>query len=382
MCTAGKTNIEVVSLFCQLAAIDSPSGLEKNMADELVPILVSLGFDIFFDSSAVETDSNTNQIIAKRPGTTENEIAFSSHLDCVEPCKGISPIIDWQQGMIRSDGTTVLSADDKAGIAEIFCGIKDAIETKNDLPNITWLLSVKEEQGLVGAKSFPTLFEQPVLTLVFDVEGHIGQIASQTPSRYAFTMHFKGKAAHAGFESEKGINAIVMAAEAISLLPVGRLDDKTTLSLSAIDGGSAQRNVVAESCVVEGEFRSLDPFVSEKMEEKINCILETVSSKSGGITALDWRELYPGYAISEDDFAIRFLRRAADTANVKFELISTGGGSDANILNSKGCVAVALASGMSKCHSTDEYILIEDLVNGANFVKQIVIEAGKSNPLD
>ncbi len=108
----------IVQTFLDLVAIDSPSGDEDAIAAELERRLKALGLDASQDSAG--------NVLARREGAGE-AILLSAHMDTVEPGRGIKPVWDGAD-IIRSDGTTILGADNKAGCAVILEVIQSAIE--------------------------------------------------------------------------------------------------------------------------------------------------------------------------------------------------------------------------------------------------------------
>ena len=88
------------------------------MAKRCKAELEDLGFTVRIDDSAVQTGSDTGNLIAFRAGNAPGAVALCGHMDTVRPCSGIEPVVEG--GVIRSVGDTILSADDKAGVAAIF----------------------------------------------------------------------------------------------------------------------------------------------------------------------------------------------------------------------------------------------------------------------
>lgn len=364
----------VLDTFLEMVAIDSPSYNEAAMARYCRAKLEGMGFAVRFDESQKHTGSDTNQIIATLPATGQGRIAFSAHMDCVKPCTGIQPRI--ADGVVRSDGTTILSADDKAGIAQIFEGVQSVIDAGVSHPEITVLLSVCEEQGVGGAPYFPeALFDEPVLTLVMDAEGHAGSIVLAAPWHYTFTATFTGRAAHAGVEPEAGRNAIAMAAAAIDAMQLGRLDDQTTASIGVIEGGKAT-NIVPDTCVVRGECRSIDQGKAEAARDTIDAALRSGAETYGGQVPIEWELSYPGISVAQDDSDVQQIVRAAKAAGLHPVFETSGGGSDANVLWPKGCKAIPLGTGMKDFHSLEESIALADLEGAAYLVEKLLEHMG------
>src|SRR5262249_3998914 len=117
---AGIDAATVLDTFLRLVRIDSPSGDEAALIAALEPELRGPGFETWRDTPG--------HLLARRPGRGSTAgaapLIFNAHLDTVEPGRGIKPRIE--DGVVRSDGTTILGADDKAGIAAILEGIRAA----------------------------------------------------------------------------------------------------------------------------------------------------------------------------------------------------------------------------------------------------------------
>ena len=108
----------LVSTLMDLIRIDSPTGEEDEMDREVTARLQSLGFRVEHDSF--------NNVIAKLDGDGE-PVILSAHLDTVEPGRGIRPQLDGD--LLRSDGTTILGGDCKAGVAIVLEAMTSALES-------------------------------------------------------------------------------------------------------------------------------------------------------------------------------------------------------------------------------------------------------------
>jgi tripeptide aminopeptidase len=136
------------------------------------------------------------------------------------------------------------------------------------------LFTVSEEIGLVGSKHLGEKVLASPLAVVFDSAGPVGGITVKAPSHDTFKATFRGRAAHAGVEPEKGRSAIQAAAKAIAAMPLGRLDEETSANVGVIHGGVGT-NVVPDLCEIEGECRSHD-------EEKLAQIAAADRRHAGG----------------------------------------------------------------------------------------------------
>jgi len=368
--------------FRQLVSIDSPSREEKGVADCIRKILKEeTGAEVIEDRSHSQTGSESGNIIARIPGTEKvAPLFFNAHMDTVEPGRGIKAIL--KDGIFHSDGSTVLGADDKAAVAILIEAARLLKEHRVSHGPIEFLFTVCEEIGLLGAKSLdPALLEAKAGYALDSDDPEV--LINQAPCAVRFRVRVLGKAAHAGLNPELGINAIQVAARALGEVPIGRIDEYTTANIGLIRGGKAT-NIVPEEVEMEGEIRSHNP---KKLNEVWDQILgafhrialdfkpEANHSKENPGFPLITTELiddYPLMSVFEEHPLITTAVKASKGLGRELRLNMTGGGSDANILNSKGLTTVIMGVGMQNVHSTSEYISLDDMTAAAELVLEII----------
>lgn len=399
----------VLESFLEMVAIESPSWHEAPMAAHCAGQLAEMGFSVTFDASAAETGSDTGNLIAHLPGTVPGRVAFSAHLDTVKPCAGIEAVVEMRHicddvtcrmaEVACSAGDTILSADDKAGIAAIFEGVRSVVESGAVRPDITVLLTTCEEQSLLGssaladdvlawpadlpAASRGTAAEgllrdgaapsEPVPLFVLDADGAPGTIIMGAPYHWTLRARIEGRAAHAGVEPEEGVSAIQIAAAAVATMPLGRIDECTTANIGRIEGGVAV-NIVPVACELEGECRSLFEDRVLAQRDAMTAALEEATERLGGTVEVAWELDYPAVVHEAGDAIVGHLEAAAAACGLPVRHAVSGGGADANVLSAKGADAITLGIGMTNFHSTDEYIEVADLQNMARYVEAIIAE--------
>jgi tripeptide aminopeptidase len=275
-------------------------------------------------------------------------------------------------GIIRSQGNTILASDDKSGIAAIFEALRSLIETGESLPTVFVLLSTCEELSLLGSGAFDVnALPQGAPLYVFDADGAPGTIITKAPSHYTFEACFTGKSAHAGVEPEAGISAIRMAANAIANMPLGRLDECTTANVGLIDGGR-EVNIVPETCTIKGECRS---FYEERLVP-VRAALEDAcvqaAAQAGGSVNVSWRVDYKAVLYKEDHPVVQAVVRAAERAGLTPRIAQSGGGADANKYASQGIPAITLGTGMTNFHTTQEHIALADLEGLTRLIEELL----------
>jgi len=304
-------------------------------------------------------------LLLTRPGDPKRKPVLFS----VTPCDNVKPVVTATK--ITSDGTTVLGSDDKAAIAMFIESLRYISETRMPHGTIEILISCAEEVGLRGMKGFDTSVLKSKQAFVFDSDGPIGTIVLQAPYHSTMTITVRGRAAHAGMEPEKGINAINVLADIITRLPSGRVDHETTVNVGTIAGGRAT-NIVAEKSECVLEARSLNPKKLKEQEAIIRTIAKEVTAEYGARCSISRTMEYSGFSIGPRDRIAVLAARAMERVGIRPQFEVSGGGSDTNILNRAGISAINLSAGMQKVHTTDEYIMIRDLVNGTKVVLSIV----------
>lgn len=360
----------IVEKFLDYVKIYSPSQEEAEFAKVLKSELKDLGFSVDEDDAGEKSGSNSGNIIAHLKGEKDVEsIMLCAHMDTVVPCKDIEPIIE--DGIIKSKGDTILSADDKAGIVAILEAIRYIKENEISHGDIEVVFTISEEIGLLGSKYLDYSKIKSKNAFILDSGGPIGGVIVQGPSAAGIKAIFHGKASHAGLSPEKGINAIQMAARAIDKMNLLRIDEETTANVGLIKGGLAT-NIVADYAEAHFEARSLD---SEKLKKQVKHMVDTLSMVEkdfGSKIEIEVENSYPAFSVDGDNEILKITKKAMKKANVEYKPESTGGGSDTNIFNGNGLNAVTLAVGMYNAHGVDEYISVDDLIKATELVVAII----------
>ncbi|WP_299694829.1 M20/M25/M40 family metallo-hydrolase [uncultured Vibrio sp.] len=360
----------LVEHFCDLVKIDSESGNEKAIAEALAEQLGELGFEVH--KLAVPEDlSNGFNIYARLDGTLPGSIVFSCHMDTVTPGIGIEPIIE--DGIIRSKGNTILGGDDKSGIAAIMEVVRCLKAEGQEHKTIELAFTVFEEGGLFGSFHFDMSRIQADNAIVLDSGGPIGTVINVAPGQQKIVATIKGRPAHAGLAPEEGISAIQVAADAITKMNLLRIDEETTANVGIVEGGQAT-NIVMPEIKVVAEARSLN---GDKLAAQVDHMISTFEASAkqfGAEVEIESTRAYDAFVIADDHPHILSIKSAFDKLGITMQTQSTGGGSDANNFYAKGLTTVNLSTGMSKVHTTEEYIAVKDMVAISEFIAAYVTQ--------
>lgn len=360
-----------------MVKIYSPSKKEGKFANYLIDILKNLGGEIYLDNGYTKYNGDAPTIFAKFKGDLAGEgVTLCAHMDVIEPCENISPIIE--NGIIKTDGTTTLGGDDKGGVASIIEVLRVLKENNLSHQDIYVLLTPGEESGMLGAKSIewkdvPSNIRPATNMIVLDNAGRAGIIAHSAPCQYNFTFTFRGKKAHAGIEPEKGINAISMAAAAIAQMKIGRINELTTSNIGSITS-QFPTNVVPDYCSFHGEVRSHSEETLENIIDEYENIAKNVADKFNGEYTLELSYNYPILKPIDDLKFGKEFAKVYEEIGVESELKVIGGGSDSNILAKEGFNSIIVGVGMYKVHTVEEYLVINDLLKTTEAILNYIIK--------
>lgn len=366
----------MLSEFFELVKISCPSRDERKVADLLFSRLEKLGLKVEEDQAGKAIAGNTGNLIALLAGNVSGAptVLFTAHLDCVEPCSGIEPVID--KGIIRSSGNTILGSDDKAGVVAIMEALR--VVTEKGLPHgdIQVVFTVSEEAGLDGSKHVEQSKLKADFGYALDSSGSPGEIITKAPGQNQINVVVRGKTAHAGVAPEEGINAIVVAGKALAKIKQGRIDEETTANIGVIKGGQAT-NIVPDKVEMACEARSRNMDKLAAQTEHMKVVFEETAKENGCRAEVAVETAYGSFVLEDNSPVVALAVKAAESIGLEPVLKATGGGSDANYFNSYGIPTAVLGVGMSKVHTTEEYIKEVDLYKAGEYVLAIIKAAAE-----
>lgn len=367
----------LIASFMELVQIDSETKQEQAISKVLKEKFAELGLEVTEDDTAAKTGHGSGNLFAWFPATAGLESApgllFTSHMDTVSPGKGVKPRLD-EDGYIRSDGTTILGSDDKAGLAAIFEAIRVLQEKKIPHGAIQFVITAGEESGLIGSRAMDGGMLRAKYGYALDSNGAVGGIAVAAPTNSRQYITIKGKAAHAGVNPEDGISAIQVASKAVARMKLGRIDHETTANIGRFEGGG-EVNVVVDRVKIYAEARSRDHAKMERQVEAMREAVESAAREHGAEAEFENEVIYPAFKFGDGDEVVEIAKSAIRSIGLEPYQFESGGGSDANMFNGNGVPTVNLAVGYEDIHTTSERIKADDLVKVAELVLALVAEA-------
>lgn len=356
----------LIEIFLQVIRINALSANEKPLADFIEKFLSDLGYKVEYDDSAKYTNSNTGNLICKIGDG--GDFVMTAHMDTARPTENVKPII--KDDRITSSGDTVLGVDNREGVAVLLYTLERIVKEKIPVKDFTVAFTTCEETTLYGSK-YLGLNGNIKKGFVFDSGYRPGSFIYSACGAIGFNLKVIGKASHSGISPEKGINALLITSKAISKLPIGRIDDETTMNIGILKSGTAV-NVVPELAEMTGEVRS---FNLQKAENYFNLLVKTFEEEAKQLDAkieYDYFWDFKPYTIKENSDVYKDIVKAiTKTGLIPTPKISLGG-SDANSLNGNGIESVNIGIGAQNPHSNDEFVYIEDLIKSAEIALELI----------
>lgn len=371
----------LAACFTELCEIDSPSRREGRICRRLQEIFRELGAaEIVEDDSSGRTGSECGNLIIRFDGGLDlTPIFFSCHMDTVQPADGVR--VKRIGDLFTSAGDTILGSDDKSGIAACIEAVRLLQEAQQPHRPVEFVVTTCEEIGLIGAKALAPQRVRAREGYALDSTG-FAKVVTHAPAANRLTITVNGVAAHAGLHPEWGVNAMVLAAQALVQAPNGRIDEETTANFGTIQGGAAS-NIVPEKVVIEAEVRSHSMAKLERVTGEIREVFATTaaawtdptgSAKGAPSVSVEVRQDFPVMQLNREDQVMRRVDAAARSIGLELSYEKAGGGSDANIFNGHGLATAIVATGMTNVHSTNEQVELQDMVDLTRLLIALLIE--------
>jgi tripeptide aminopeptidase len=350
---------DALDLFLELAAVRSPSGEERAVADRVLGYLRDLGLDADEDDTGPIVGSTMGNLYALLPPTAEGQpLFFCAHLDTVPPVDDVEPVVE--DGIVRNARAAILGADNKAAVVAMLEATRRVLGEGREHAGIELVFTSKEEVGLIGAAAFDHTRLKARHGYVYDQAEPVGGVILGAPWGEHLDVTFHGRAAHSGMFPEEGRSAIVAAARAVSEMRLGRIDESTTANIGMIEGGTAA-NIIPGHCSLVGEARSHDQRALAEQVQSMQDALTFAAGVAECEVETTIRKTYAGYRFGREDMVVRLAADALGRCGFEPRYGLSGGAADANVFNDRGLQCLNLANGMADIHTPDEHIAVSDI---------------------
>jgi tripeptide aminopeptidase len=368
--------------FAALCAVRSPSGAEREVADDVLGRLRALGLRPEEDDAGADLGGSAGNVLCRIPaagGTPEDPdrggtapwVLLCAHLDTVP----VGPVVrpECIDGVWRDGAGGVIGADNKATVAALLT-LAEVLTSRPVGAAVELVLTVQEEPQLRGITAFDQTVLRSRLGVVVDHPSPMGGIVVGAPGHVRFEAHLTGRAAHAGIAPEQGRSAVLAAARAVLALPSGRLENGSTVNVGLLEGGvrvagtsvpgaPVVTNVVPAHARLVGEIRAPDDEALQRTVDVCEAALHDAVHDAAGPVDLDLtlETRFRPYAHAATAPAVRAAEAALRAVGLQPRPFADAGGSDANVLNARGLATVNLAGGNRGAHEAGESVDDADL---------------------
>jgi len=384
-----NASIDPREIVFDLLRISGGSGQETQVQAAIEKKLLDAGLDpelISYDEANRRAGfGEIGNLIVTLPGTSPGpRRLLMAHVDTVPLCLGAVPVLDGEY-IVSESTETALGGDDRSGAAVILSTLLRILNEKPEHPPLTFLWTVQEEIGLVGARYVePEELKQPELCFNFDGGPPHSVIRGATGDTH-MDIIVRGLASHAGAHPEQGVSAIVIASLAIAELQqngwlglVEKPHGRGTSNIGYISGGAAT-NVVTDLITIRAEARSHDPEfrkeIVETIEKAFVAAAENLTNAAGerGSVNFTSRSKYEAFALEEDSPVVAAAIEAVRAAGLSPETRISNGGLDANWISSHGLPTVTIGCGQEFIHTVSERLHLPSFENACEIAWRLAL---------
>ena len=401
-----KKENELISLFCTLAEIPSPSGEEDKVAEKIVEILtnskIEAGLDDFGNVRA--------KIYATDP--SKKPLALSAHMDVVGDASAVNIRLSEDGEFIETDKSRPLGSDDKVGVsAAMFLAmyLKNHPEIKHG--GLELIFTKDEEQNMTGIHNikFDEIDAEYVLVLDADKLGQI-QISGASYTNGTLTVDAL-KGGHSGIDigDKTRLNAVKLIGELINEIPQGeyKRDEYgtvTSINIGCVIGGGVEPTVqkivqkgisadsyieyIADNCLTniintkamaKYSIRSSELANENQLIDDIKGIVEKFNEKYNGLAKAEFvaKSKMKAFEKSEDETIQKICVQACENIGIKGDVSSFHAGAETHIYahekNKHGQILKPYLLGLAdiyNMHSSNEMVNVQSFLKGYEFLKE------------
>ncbi|MFZ9660299.1 MAG: peptidase T [Chitinophagaceae bacterium] len=383
---------------------------QKDLSRILVAELIDLGIDdAFLD--------DYGYVYATVQGNTSKKvpvICFCAHVDTASdaPGKDVKPILHKKYNgnpiilpddprqvitveghpylkekigddIITASGSTLLGADDKAGVAIIMDMVQYLVEHPELKHGDIRILFTPDEE--IGRGVDHLDMKRLNAHFGYTLDGsELGSLEDETFSADAVTVRFHGISAHPGFAKEKLVNAIKIAAQFVDMLPSVGWSPETTEKREGfvhpvhIEG-------TAEMAKVEFIVRDFEEWKLYEYEERLKSLAEkALSDFNGAVMEFEVKEQYRNMKtiLDQNPLVVSLAEKAIQRAGLKLRKFPVRGGTDGSRLSFMGLPCPNIFTGEMAFHSLQEFVSVQDMEKGVITIVHLAHLWEEESPTD
>jgi tripeptide aminopeptidase len=366
---AHKLVEELKTIGMQDVSIDENAYIMATLPSTTAKNVPTIGFISHFDTSPDFSGTNVNpQIIENYDGKDivlnheENIILSPNYFEDLLLYKG--------QTLITTDGTTLLGADDKAGITEIITAMEYLIQHPEIKHGTIKVGFTPDEEIGRGAHQFD--IQKFGADWAYTMDGsQIGELEYENFNAASAEISIKGKSVHPGYAKNKMVNAISIAQEFISLLPTDEVPQKTTgregfFHVHHISG-------TIEKAKIELIVRDHDKEKFEERKALLQKITYDLNTIYGGNIKTDIKDQYFNMREKVEPVfhIVEIAKEAMEALHITPIIKPIRGGTDGSQLSFMGLPCPNIFAGGHNFHGKYEYVPVESMQSAIAVIVKI-----------
>ena len=333
-----------------------------------------VGFLAHVDTASDVTGKDVKPQLVKNYDGGKIELAFDS---CLDP--SLEPDLAAHKGksIIHSDGTTLLGADNKAGVAEIMAAVEYLLKNPQVEHGLVEIVFTPDEETGKGLPDFP--LEELKSAACYTVDGGtIGEIESECFNAWKADIEFTGKVIHIGAARGRLANAALMASTFAVLLPRTESPEATDEYYGyycpmEISGDLEKANL-------EIFLRDFDSESMKKRLAALETFAKTVEAQfPGGRVTVKTQSQYFNMKskIDEKPEVLEKLKQAMTNLGIEWHLNPIRGGTDGSRLTELGIPTPNIFTGGRNFHSRTEWISVDEMCAACKVIIELITLWGK-----
>jgi len=371
---ANKLVEELKSIGLKDVSIDDKAYIMATLPSNVEHEVPTIGFVSHFDTSPDFSGANVKPQIV--PNYDGKDIVLNAEKNIILSPNYFKDLLQYKgQTIITTDGTTLLGADDKAGITEIVSAMEYLVQHPEIKHGKIRIGFTPDEEIGRGAHHFDV--EKFGAQWAYTMDGsQIGELEYENFNAAGAKITFKGKSVHPGYAKGKMINSMLIANDFINELPKGETPQET----KGYEGFFHVHHLTGsiEETVLELIIRDHNKSKFEKRKELIGKIIKKINKKFAkqfgeDIATAEVKDQY--YNMKEKVLPVKHIVDIAEKAmrelNIKPIIKPIRGGTDGSQLSYMGLPCPNIFAGGHNFHGKYEYVPVESIQKATDVIVKI-----------
>ena len=336
-------------------------------SDKPVP---TIGFIAHVDTADFNSENVQPRLIPNYDG---QDIVLNQAQDIVMKVADFPALSSYQgQTLIVTDGTTLLGADDKSGIAEIMTAMAYlAAHPEIEHGKVRVAFGPDEEIGR-GADRFDVAHFGCDFAYTMD-GGPVGELQYESFNAAGARLHFHGKNIHPGTAKGKMINAVQLLKDFLSALPEDQVPEKTDGRQGFIHPMEAQ--VTVDQGQLDLIIRDHDRQAFQAKKDLVQSIVDKMNvAYPVPVVSLEMKDQYYNMAevIEQDMQSVELAKSAMEAIGIKPIIEPIRGGTDGSKISFMGLPTPNIFAGGENMHGRYEFVAVESMVKATQVIVGII----------